>query len=245
MEQSPLYDQISALIELDINQAPNPTTSTNGKPTIGWFNFAALNPGISATNVSAFLCPSAPKRLGTTGIMVYMPTYPTPGNNNSMSITGWFYGAGSAQANNLGKTNYFLCLGGAGQFPEVNAWYPWAGYFWNRSRTNFGENVDGTSNTIFAGESPGGYTQATVNDPWVKAYDHCWIGAGTLPAAWGPPAGNGKNGYYQFGSFHPGAVQYAFADGAVRPVALTVTRNDLINVAGRQDAPQFDSQAFQ
>jgi hypothetical protein len=37
IEQSPLYDQLDALMELGVDYAPAPSTSPRGKGTLGWW----------------------------------------------------------------------------------------------------------------------------------------------------------------------------------------------------------------
>ena len=78
---------------------------------------------------------------------------------------------------------------------------------------------DGTSNTLMFGEYAGGWDS---NDE--LQYSACWIGAGALPTAWGltPPGTQKRPGWWQFGSMHPGIVQFAMADGSVRSVSLTI-----------------------
>lgn len=236
MEQTNLYDQIDQRLELDIVQAPNPTVGTRGKPTNGWFNYGALH-AIANTKLGAYTCPSAPTALARVGMFVYQPT-------NSGGMTGWYYPAGPGPATDLGRTNYFVNLGGIGEIRNNPGWLVFSGLFWNRTRFNFGENVDGTSNTFIAGENPGGWDPVTGTNSWQKSFDYAWIGGGTMPTAWRLPS-SGRNRWYQYGSMHPGTVQFAFADGAVRPISLTVNTTDYIVVSGRKDGRTFATQDFQ
>jgi hypothetical protein len=76
------------------------------------------------------------------------------------------------------------------------------------------------------GEFSGGYSATNKLD-----YTLAWIAASAVPTAWGlkpdttgEPAPFTRNlpAWWQFGSFHPGMVQFAMVDGAVRSISLDV-----------------------
>jgi prepilin-type N-terminal cleavage/methylation domain-containing protein/prepilin-type processing-associated H-X9-DG protein len=108
-------------------------------------------------------------------------------------------------ANILGPTNY---QGVGGYTCTTGFWY--TGVLTNRSGNSFKDIVDGTSNTLLFGEALG----ALREDGYNANYAFSWIGCGTLSTTWGLK----RQGWYQFASRHPGAVQFAMADGAVRGV---------------------------
>ena len=70
------------------------------------------------------------------------------------------------------------------------------------------------------------------------------MGAGGTPTRWGLTAVYGQNGndYYpiQFGSKHPGIVDFAFADGSVHAISRTADYNAFIYISGMADGQVFD-----
>jgi hypothetical protein len=96
--------------------------------------------------------------------------------------------------------------------------------FYNRSKTSLADIGDGTSNCLMFGEFGGGH-DANNN----LQYTVAWIGGGGMPTAWGlkpdpkTDANRTKPNWYQFGSYHPGGVLFALADGSVRTVTTDVT----------------------
>jgi hypothetical protein len=84
--------------------------------------------------------------------------------------------------------------------------------------------TDGTSNVVLFGEFAGGH-DANNNLQFTVA----WVAAGPMPSAWGLQPNpttdtNRKLGnWYQFGSYHPGTVLFALADGATRQISIDVT----------------------
>ena len=133
--------------------------------------------------------------------------------------SGWgfgfaYYFAIGEGGESLGRTNYLPVAGGFGAIG--NTWDRWRGAFYNRSVNRLGGITDGTSNTLLIGEYAGGYSDEGNLD-WSAA----WIGASGMFSAYGltPQAYNGRPAWWQFGSMHPGVVQFAFADGSVRAIA--------------------------
>ncbi len=53
-----------------------------------------------------------------------------------------------------------------------------------------------------------------------------------------------RAGWFSMGSMHPGVTQYAFSDGAVRPVSVTVNYLDYVRTGGISDGEAFDASAF-
>jgi len=94
------------------------------------------------------------------------------------------------------------------------------GAFYNRSKEPLGTMGDGTSNTFLFGEYD---TKGPPTTGWQNV-NPAWMGAGMFPTAWGlsPKPTNwaspGADFWYMLGSKHPGIVQFAMADGAVRSI---------------------------
>jgi prepilin-type processing-associated H-X9-DG protein len=70
------------------------------------------------------------------------------------------------------------------------------------------------------------------------------MGAGGLPTAWGLQHKYGPTGrdvdWFQFSSQHPGIVNFSFADGSVRSIAITVDQTTFVYASGMKDARIYD-----
>ncbi len=123
------------------------------------------------------------------------------------------------------RCNY-LGVGGTGK--GTGAFYgKYEGIYTNRVQLSLAQiaGADGTSTTLMYGEvcgQNGGFKDGdTVFNTGRHSWQHNWISAG-LPVVWG--LANGQDAVpLQFSSNHPGVVQFAFADGAVRPVRIGTT----------------------
>jgi prepilin-type processing-associated H-X9-DG protein len=104
---------------------------------------------------------------------------------------------------------------------------------------------DGTSNTVVVGEKrmnatlAGQQFSADDNEGYVAGFQHDTIRWALLA----PAADYSNADYpptdlqptYQFGSAHPGAAQFAFADGSVRPVRYSVSLSTFQNICDVKD----------
>ncbi len=216
MELQGVRDQIT--VGLDVKF----TTTDTGRPVNTVFfgsTFAGESPtyqtwAAAQNKIGAFLCPSAPGGNPNGGVAISHVTYGCGAGCGTMTM--WFYGP---PVPDLGLTHYLACAGGMGRIND-SGWDAWEGLFHNRSTTKMRDAVDGTSNTLMFGEHPGGYDANNA-----LQYSVSWMGAGPMPTAWGlrPPGNQARNIWYQFGSFHPGTVLFALADGAVRQISVDVT----------------------
>ena len=108
-----------------------------------------------------------------------------------------------------------------------------------RVSTRFGSVLDGTSNTLLAGEKhvrPAGFGGPADGDSSAYNGDNKepvgrWAGPGS------PLVGDQTAGPFptRFGGPHPGVCQFALVDGSVRPVKVTTAEGTLSLLAARAD----------
>jgi prepilin-type N-terminal cleavage/methylation domain-containing protein len=216
IEQDNLYRQLQsargANWDIDLNRS---NLSPNPRPRI-WFKDGLLVQQVAQAEVSVFRCPSATSSAVVRAITLNIQSHDAYGNISYSHLTG------SSAPNDVlrpGGTNY-LGVAGLGQ-GLTSHWLPYLGTFANRSRVTLLGITDGTSNTIFLGESSGQRFLTILpktNDNDLISYprtEHSWITSGSITTDLG--LGNGSDAsYYQFSSHHSGIVQFATADGAVR-----------------------------
>jgi hypothetical protein len=158
----------------------------------------------------------------TVGVTIGHVTFLSNASTGTATLRFWVFpnGGNSGQNDQLGRTNYVPVAGGIGRIGYA-AWDQWAGTFYNRSKVAISDMTDGTSNTFVIGEYAGGFNASNVME-----YSASWMGVGGMGTAWGiDPKLQGQTRPYrtQFGSMHPGIVQFVFADGSVRSISLTIT----------------------
>lgn len=187
-----------------------------------------------AYNLPVLVCPSTNPYQGHNGTTacLYMFQY-------TLELVYW-----AAPTNNaLGRTNY---LGNGGQFGDIPGYETYQGPFTRRSQNNMGAFSDGTSNTFFFGETTGGKT----SQYGTARYSHSWMGSGVLPTYWGigatkvSPSVNLSSKYYwyKYGSEHPNIVQFAMADGSVKPVFQNINEVAYTRLSGMRDNQQVSLQ---
>jgi prepilin-type N-terminal cleavage/methylation domain-containing protein len=175
--------------------------------------------------IATLLCPSSDAYANTVGTLMALhgragdhPADPPDRSSMRGYASYWYFSVGGG-GRELGRTNYLPVAGGLGTIG--NRWDQFTGVFYNRSKTQMNEISDGLSNTLLVGEYAGGYGTASAELEWSAS----WIGGSGLPSAYGlvPQAASGRRpAWWQFGSLHPGLVQFAAADGSVHAVALTI-----------------------
>jgi prepilin-type N-terminal cleavage/methylation domain-containing protein/prepilin-type processing-associated H-X9-DG protein len=135
------------------------------------------------------------------------------------------------------RCSYIGCAGytgdNAGSSGSVGA-DTYKGIYYRNSVTRIADIQDGTSNTIAFGETLAGTARGT------RDFALLWFGSGSMPTAWGlaPTRGPNKNDvdWYMFSSRHTGGmVQFAFADGSVRPISIASSYWPYIYASGMQD----------
>lgn len=222
-----------------------------------WFWLAAnvphdINYSAGHQEVKLLRCPSAAN---------YAPQMGNPKPGGGGTITGlhvFHDGKGiqtvgwrdayvtSSKYSFLGRTNYVGVAGcGTGTHPLYRKYI---GIYTNRSRLTLGQiaAADGTSNTLFYGETVGSQWDGSPAD----SLDISWVGGGALGTYLGTLHGRDATAI-AFSSYHPGGVPFCFADGSVRPVRF-VTPLDaqgkytaawflLQQLAGYKDADNADT----
>ena len=139
----------------------------------------------------------------------------------------------------FGRSNYIGCAGAKGNDPDTSnsdfaKWGAYKGIYYMNSTTRMADISDGSSNTIAFGETLSG-TSMTPRD-----FVLLWFGAGSLGTRWGLQYTNGPNNndvdWYQYSSRHTGGIiQFAFADGSVRPITVAGDFWTYVYASGMQD----------
>jgi len=166
-----------------------------------WYNIPDAA-RVAMTPVKQFLCPSDPGRRPGIIILSWF-LYPIQG------YAGGGYSSplsGGVTAGQLAMTNYVSC-GGRGESWNDPLAVLYRGAFTNGSRTTLLEIGDGTSQTIFFGETIG----ADIGGGLRAIFP--WISAGCMPTKTGM---KNKPEFLSYSSAHYGIVHLAFGDGSVR-----------------------------
>jgi prepilin-type N-terminal cleavage/methylation domain-containing protein len=209
MEQTNVYNNVSAALNVNVDRMPLTTDSSappNPPVQAWWANGTAWT--AAQVKIPGYVCPSA-----------------DPYNSNSVHaanfFNGWSYTLGhfGQPLPAIGRTNYAPCAGGFGEAPvDPTGWGRYSGLFWSRSKKRFSDCIDGTSNTMAFGEVLGDRSsgQGTLG------FAYSWIGMGGHPSAWNLPNPLNRPGWWQYGSMHPGQILICLVDGSVRGVSGTV-----------------------
>ncbi len=187
-------------------------------PADAWYvtgNSRAEAWAVAAEKISAFVCPTVPRRRARAIIYAWY-WYASAPTTVTVSPKGT---TSSTMVNQVGRTSYLGCAGVAGKcsIPGGTTFLgdPEHGIFYNRSKTSHRDIRDGTKHTFMFGETRavGKIGSTFYNGTWA------WMGGGTmwtlLPLSLSDDA---EASYYRFGSDHADVVQFAYADGSVHPV---------------------------
>jgi prepilin-type N-terminal cleavage/methylation domain-containing protein len=190
IEQDTIYKQLNPMPDINMNMG-------------GWWR----NPtyfAMAQNRIKTYLCPSyveSPTQFGTF-ITLYCDA-------SDLTFTGGYYPNPTGAL--FGRTNYAPCggaIGAANSGQDFYGWGQYAGVFTDRSQVRMPAitSADGTSNTVFFGETLGG---TSPNPDFALA----WMGSGSMATYWGIPD---PPHWYTYGSNHTLVVQFGFGDGSVR-----------------------------
>jgi prepilin-type N-terminal cleavage/methylation domain-containing protein len=188
---------------------------------------------MAKTQIPGLRCPTDPNEDPLQGLAIGVHTYHSGGGMGTITLA--YFAWSQPYAREPTWTNYLGVAGGMGAIGH-SGWDQYQGIFTRRSKNGFNSVRDGASNTLMFGEVVGG--------PRIAGKPHfrySWMGCGGMPAAWGlgqyqGPGGNVQDGnWYQFGSYHPGVVQFCVADGSVHSIPKSIDRVVFMWLSGMAD----------
>ncbi|HMO37459.1 MAG TPA: DUF1559 domain-containing protein, partial [Gemmatales bacterium] len=213
---------------------PLPISATTNTGLPWWTKAENVAPDTAQLKIGVLKCPSDSIDENINNIL--LTTVAGNAFNDPSPGPYAIYQISASGAGALGRTNYF---GVAGMTFNGNWYRTFDGILQNRTQLTLGQITakDGTSNTLFFGESVGSYDSSNQ-----RSDAFAWMGAGSL-ATWrglairGRPNGQGGYGYERFGSVHAAGVQFAMADGSVRTIRGESTTDGAFNGAGQPWSP--------
>jgi prepilin-type N-terminal cleavage/methylation domain-containing protein len=259
-----------------------------------WYNatttqfapYNSSNQAAAQAKIKMFLCPSddLQEAIPTAGVIASMHWF----HSSSLGTTpNWFiaepwagYSVGAPTPGTfwpaLGRTNYLPCSGASGIAEgtgPVSLFAKYTGIFSNRSRLTLGQLTvqDGTSNTLFFGETLGGQGIGPRDYviPWISGCVMA-VGAGLgrgneqnedyMPNGWDPNNLKLRGAaWWRYSSRHAAGVQFSYGDGSVRtvrfgntcPITVDGTVAQLTNdflllcqISGRSDGLSYDTSSI-
>lgn len=195
LEAQNVYDRIKVKLNVDVVAAP-------------WWTDAETW-AISQAQISTLLCPSATGGQASDGCILAVNEF---FDSSQSALT---YNVGilpmASGGNAVGLTHYSAVTGFFG-ITDVASADRYSGYFTRRSRNRLESARDGTSNTLFFGESIGHYEQ--------NQYKLCysWMAVGGRPTGFGMTDAN----FASFSSRHGDLVNFALGDGSVRAIPKSI-----------------------
>jgi prepilin-type N-terminal cleavage/methylation domain-containing protein len=161
---------------------------------------------MAKAKIKTFLCPSDdPMSLPRVGSR--MGTFATGSGATGGTIQLNFFNNTGDRAD-LGRTNYLASAGRMGFTGAASVDFL-MGPFSNRSKTKLTTISDGTSNTIFFGETLGGHPSDGS-----RLYSFCWMGIGMNVTSWGINLSD--TSWRNFSSKHSNTVNIAMSDASVQ-----------------------------
>jgi prepilin-type N-terminal cleavage/methylation domain-containing protein/prepilin-type processing-associated H-X9-DG protein len=215
--------------------------------------------GAVQTQIKTYVCPTDNSGPGnntlTYGILDCMCIYPYNfGSGLTYFTSGDYVFDVPGYGRELGRTNYLGCGGAYGQIdpndlnPGHNRWKPFAGIYYDNSKTKIADITDGTSNTVAFFEAMGGlHSTATITAGAAagqRDYELAWMGCGYTITRLGiaPDADTpaSPSSWIQPGSRHPGIINCAFADGSVRIISKGADFGNWLAITGKADGAVID-----
>jgi prepilin-type N-terminal cleavage/methylation domain-containing protein len=202
MEQDAIYRQLVF----------TPTATTVGQ----MYFFSGTNQTVMQNQIKTLICPSATNNANADGcnVGIYYGTVGTDWTNIQTTWSNTHLGFGSPTAAALGKTNY---LGVMGDWRYGDGY---RGVFYWKQKLPIVQISDGSSNTFMFGETAGGAFSPNVS------YAYSWATTPLFTAfgVWdGTPTDTGAGA--KFGSRHIGIINFAYADGSIRPLTNIASYN--------------------
>jgi prepilin-type N-terminal cleavage/methylation domain-containing protein/prepilin-type processing-associated H-X9-DG protein len=190
---------------------------------------------IANTQINNFLCPA--DNMISAGSASLYPTggpidaYWTESGDLWIDYVCDYPGFGAG----LGRSNYIGCAGYLGPDGPYGGMFGRCGGVGTQTGlpatpTTIGMISDGTSNTIAFGETLARSINPSASD--FNAFFLSWFGAGGMPTGWGLTT---NPDWYNFSSKHANWVNFAFADGSVRPITLNANFSMYVFASGIND----------
>ena len=189
---------------------PGGILATTGKEW--WFNLTNVN--LAKTTIPILLCPSDD---ASSSLYTYLQIW-APGDYSIRNIPSILM-VGAPNWDGLGRTNYLACAGTIGNVTD-SFYGRYVGAFTDRSKTRFGSITDGTSNTIFFGES----LCAPMKGP--RNFAATWMGAGNMVTYFGIPT---PGSWLNYSSKHASIVQVCMGDGSVTHLRQGIAKKAFTN----------------
>jgi len=258
MEESATYQPFSSNMKMNVGDYAAAGNGSDPKKYPYW-SYAQVN-AVTGTRITGLLCPSdnaeSVRKLGGSAetslfFIVSELVYGAYGVTDELP---------DPVTRNHQCTNYLGCSGRLNDDAQylgltganAAACDLYQGLFRSAQASSIRDALDGTSKTIAFGEVTGGFYDAAGEDknaqgvPYGRLgtnrrYSMAWT-CGPIPMHWmaksfgGTPYNAADRQYYRFSSFHAGGgINYVFADGSVKTLAVSTDPDTMLQLAGKAD----------